>query len=1443
MAEYKYKPSLMIDDLLKGLQGLKQEAASADKVIGMIGNKGNLNKLLAVFLNMDNLVEQLRQDSDKLKSSFGEQLKSGYLTDLDGEFAKLSEGIKKIQAISENILNINLKKSDAPAQLKALAEQINTELENIGSSDKIDIADFLTKGLKEQRDVLIDYVNNLGKELTISVSKIDTSALGGVGDAIAGEIEDAGKKVQKSSKKLSSIVKSAIKSYYNAIIDENDAAKAKVKQELSNALIGELGANNFSTASLDQILFDLDEGNIEEDQAKEKIIAMVGSMKNALQSGKAELVDAFKEYYNAIDDAINNGVNVVDGDVSDAMQTIEDKIGDMLPNLSKTARTELFNIFQGLISNDIGLDDIEDTVNKFILNNSVAISVPIKQAVSEVQDESSKAGDAIQQEADKTSTAMGEVEDKTNSVTDAFTKLVNDITRSGSTPKEFFDNLESGAKSTTDAIEAENKALAAQIVLKEKAQSMTWKNFAMDESLSALKQVAGLNSLVGAEQFWQQANYDKKIDYKEIDPYEARNIIENKIGSLVDDWVGGVDFSAKAKIENAVLADPELRNAAMNWAYHIVQTYAKDILKGASFEEFLNTEYDMFRSDNGPTLYETGQKLSFAFTSGAANGVQGEAVERSKKIKPTDTIGAISTGSYADELEMFLPMSALPQGDNSLYIQNSSKSFNEYFSNLNKKYQGQIKAQILELEQDRVKNLLGEDLTELVDNAFSESGFILKDLDIFKQGIVPEKLDIANSGWATEYTDELAIAYNNGSEMQKKLIAYYASLTDDLKTLKDKNIEPPKNHFQQVEIGQTGLINAVANNPSEFQQFADEVTGVKKFNFYGNATQNINEEAQAHQNNTQAIEQESAAQDELNKKKTSTSDQQQLPMMEDSSQEIQNENTELSSLLDKIGKVQRAVELKTQAFRDEAITVDGVVTQEMESLQRLADYLGTLRTLINGLFDGLNPSEIPEIDATKFQPGDNSGGIVSNVATGDYALENTLQSTNSILELIFDAVTSDDNSKLATALEAAIDELKKVSSGIIEEKKKQAIDTTKASDRIVDPKEYDSILNSISSKLADTSSEIQVGSMKALANGIVQVNGAMKNTEGVWEGFTAKVDETGKVYDIVTNKQSKLAKSLNDVAESTEKEQKVQDRSRAKAEAATKKEEKTKAIYGNQQVINAQAEHNSLSKQAQPYIKKGSTNIDEALFNYDDALRRLIDTQEKFSNIQDINSKEANQLKTQFKEAQNECTNYATKLKKLISASEKFQADAQNVISIEGFDTSTIEGVRAALKDYVQSTYGAAAGNLKFDDTTGKLSFTVKDAEGKLHNMIAALDATGTMAGTTSDKLQKTTSMFDGFISGVSKKWKELLTYFTARIGVDEIFQQIRQGVQYVRDIDSALTELKKVTDETDVTYQKFLRTASKTAGVIGSTVKDFTNATADFARLIIKVPYMVTYR
>ena len=67
---------------------------------------------------------------------------------------------------------------------------------------------------------------------------------------------------------------------------------------------------------------------------------------------------------------------------------------------------------------------------------------------------------------------------------------------------------------------------------------------------------------------------------------------------------------------------------------------------------------------------------------------------------------------------------------------------------------------------------------------------------------------------------------------------------------------------------------------------------------------------------------------------------------------------------------------------------------------------------------------------------------------------------------------------------------------------------------------------------------------------------------------------------------------------------------------------------------------------------------------------------------------------------------------------------------------------------------------------------------------------------------------------------------------INMVQQGLRQVYQNVVNIDSAMTELKKVTDETDNTYDAFLDGAGTRAKNLGASISDIVTASADFARL-----------
>ncbi len=137
-----------------------------------------------------------------------------------------------------------------------------------------------------------------------------------------------------------------------------------------------------------------------------------------------------------------------------------------------------------------------------------------------------------------------------------------------------------------------------------------------------------------------------------------------------------------------------------------------------------------------------------------------------------------------------------------------------------------------------------------------------------------------------------------------------------------------------------------------------------------------------------------------------------------------------------------------------------------------------------------------------------------------------------------------------------------------------------------------------------------------------------------------------------------------------------------------------------------------------------------------------------------------------------------------------------------------------------------------FNKKTGELKFTMNEADDTVKEFTVSLDRLGKVAVIQETGVKDLGSKWDRFKASLSSTGKQLMT---ALVGYNVFFKaisEIRKGINYVKEIDLAMTELKKVTDETEASYRNFINTASDASSQIGSTVSDFTEATANFARL-----------
>ena len=528
-----------------------------------------------------------------------------------------------------------------------------------------------------------------------------------------------------------------------------------------------------------------------------------------------------------------------------------------------------------------------------------------------------------------------------------------------------------------------------------------------------------------------------------------------------------------------------------------------------------------------------------------------------------------------------------------------------------------------------------------------------------------------------------------------------------------------------------------------------------------------------------------------------------------------DEIAQLEKLEVKLKEVKEAIDLKTQAFREEADTVGNVVRQEIMALDTLSTYLDTIYVTINSIIDGLN-----RINNTKLNDIQNSDSKVvvdgnNTTSNKEYAYNTTLLETNRILGDILTATRNDDDMLgLVAELEGAVTELRNVANGIVERQKLTGVD---ASERIntLDKRAY---LAGIATQAVNATSidDVSIDKIYAAADGLVGITGAVKNAEGIWEGFSLKINDANQAVETSVGKQSLYAKSLNEAAS-----------------AAENVAAKTKTATGSS-ITGIEDRYIGLNYRASEYTKDNESSVlyskvTKTTEQYTKALNELKNAKialDKAPNDED--------LRVAFVKAKTDCQNLGNELKGLLDDYDKFKQKHTNVKDIDAgkYNFDSLEDRKQALQEYVQRMYGAEAKTKDFNQECTELNFTLKNSDGTISNMSASFDKLKTSIGSAAAKADKFESAFSGFIGGVSKEMGKLLRYFTARFGIDELFQAFRTGVQYVRDIDSALTELKKVTSETDATYERFLQTASKTAGVVGSTVAELTQMSAEWARL-----------
>lgn len=156
----------------------------------------------------------------------------------------------------------------------------------------------------------------------------------------------------------------------------------------------------------------------------------------------------------------------------------------------------------------------------------------------------------------------------------------------------------------------------------------------------------------------------------------------------------------------------------------------------------------------------------------------------------------------------------------------------------------------------------------------------------------------------------------------------------------------------------------------------------------------------------------------------------------------------------------------------------------------------------------------------------------------------------------------------------------------------------------------------------------------------------------------------------------------------------------------------------------------------------------------------------------------------------------------------------------------------------------------KYLDANTKASNTkeyeaIEDLEGKLDKRIIAKDdfSSKELSEAEVEFKKLTSSIYNANKAGrtLGDSLTKMYTKFGGWMIVTRSLMAAARGfvslLGYVKDVDSAMTELKKVTNETSDTYNKFLDNAAVRAKKYGATLADTVSSTADFSRLGYALP------
>lgn len=286
-----------------------------------------------------------------------------------------------------------------------------------------------------------------------------------------------------------------------------------------------------------------------------------------------------------------------------------------------------------------------------------------------------------------------------------------------------------------------------------------------------------------------------------------------------------------------------------------------------------------------------------------------------------------------------------------------------------------------------------------------------------------------------------------------------------------------------------------------------------------------------------------------------------------------------------------------------------------------------------------------------------------------------------------------------------------------------------------------------------------------------------------WEKVNIQINEAIKAEGNLSVSATARQKKIEDVADSIQGLRNV-----AMGSDVAKNKELKKYAFGD---ITKNADSGALHN-----LDVSLKNLKAAQNNPTEFIKQLQALENELGNV----SQKLTEYKKKFQESTS-TTNESTNLRNLVTTINKYEETLNNLDK------------RQDLKKRLYDIRDAAEAQSK--------PFNV------LSNEFAELKIDMENAGIAAETLGQK----------LSRLFKEHFQTAIAMAGVAMVKQGLREVYDNVVEIDDAMVELRKVTNESENAYSQFSDRAAKTARDLGASISDYISATADWSRLGYNMP------